>query len=105
MKRKKRHLSAEFKARIASEALKGVRSLNDIAQENDVAPSQVSQWKKELETRMVELFEGSSINKKELKKLEVKEAQMERKVGQLVLEKDFLLKKCEQLGIDVSEKL
>ena len=105
MKRKKRHLSAEFKARIASEALKGIRSLNDIAQENDVAPSQVSQWKKELETRMVELFEGSNTAKKELKKLEVKEARMERKVGQLVLEKDFLLKKCEQLGIDVSEKL
>lgn len=105
MKRKKRHLSAEFKARIASEALKGIRSVNDIAQENDVAPSQVSQWKKELESRMVELFESSNATKKELKKLEVREAQMERKVGQLVLEKDFLLKKCEQLGIDVSEKL
>ncbi|MGJ8672388.1 transposase [Rubritalea sp.] len=105
MKRKKRHLSAEFKARIASEALKGIRSVNDIAQANDVAPSQVSQWKKELESRMVKLFESSNTTKKELKKLEVKEAQMERKVGQLVLEKDFLLKKCEQLGIDVSEKL
>ena len=105
MKRKKRHLSAEFKARIASEALKGIRSVNDIAQENDVAPSQVSQWKKELESRMVELFESSNTTKKELRKLEVREAQMERKVGQLVLEKDFLLKKCEQLGIDVSEKL
>jgi transposase len=105
MKRKKRHLSAEFKARIATEALKGIRSVNDIAQENDIAPSQVSQWKKELESRMVELFESSNTTKKELKKLEVKEAQMERKVGQLVLEKDFLLKKCEQLGIDVSEKL
>ncbi|WP_347441659.1 hypothetical protein [Rubritalea sp.] len=41
----------------------------------------------------------------ELKKLEVKEAQMERKVGQLLREKGFLLKKCEQLGIDLSEKL
>lgn len=104
MKRKKRHLSAEFKARIASEALKGVRSINDIAHENEVAPSQVSQWKKELESRMVELFESSNTTQKELKKLEDKEARMERKVGQLVLEKDFLLKKCEQLGIDVSEK-
>lgn len=54
---------------------------------------------------MVELFESSNSTKKELKKLEAKEAQIERKVGQLVLEKDFLLKKCEQLGIDVSEKL
>ena len=74
MKRKKRHLSAKFKARIAIEALKGIRSVNDIAQENDVAPSQVIQWKKELESRMVELFESSNTTKKELKKLGIKEA-------------------------------
>ncbi|WP_347439635.1 hypothetical protein [Rubritalea sp.] len=40
-----------------------------------------------------------------MKHLEVKEAQMERKVGQLVRDKGFFLKKCEQLGIDPSEKL
>ncbi len=42
--------------------------MNDIAQQYEVAPSKVSQWKKELETRMVELFEGSNQVKKELKK-------------------------------------
>ncbi len=104
MKRRKRHLSAEFKATVASEALKGVRSVNDIAQQYEVAPSQVSQWKKELETRMVEIFESSNQTKKELKKMAANEARIERKVGQLVLEKDFLLKKCEQLGIDVNVK-
>ena len=102
MKRKKRHLSVEFKARIASEALKEIRSVNNIAQQNDVAPSQVSQWEKELETRIVEIFESSNTIKKELKTHQANEAKMERKVGQLVLEKDFLLKKCAQLGIDVS---
>ena len=105
MRRKKRHLSAEFKARVATEALKGNRSVNDIAQEYEIAPSQVSQWKKELETRVSEIFEGSNTIKKELKTMEKREAKMERKVGQLLLEKDFLLEKCEQLGIDVSEKL
>ena len=104
MKRKRRHLSAEFKAIVATEALKNTSSVNEIAQKYDVAPTQVSQWKKELESRMVELFEGSNESKNQLKKMEKKEAQMERKVGQLVLEKDFLLKKCEQLGIDVNEK-
>lgn len=104
MKRKRRHLSAEFKALVATEALKNVHSVNELAQKHDIAPAQVSQWKKELESRMVELFEGSNESKKQLKKMEKREAQMERKVGQLVLEKDFLLKKCEQLGIDVNEK-
>ncbi|WP_347441810.1 hypothetical protein [Rubritalea sp.] len=39
MKRKKRHLRAEFKARISTETLKGIHSVNDIAQENAVVPS------------------------------------------------------------------
>ena len=40
----------------------------------------------------------------QLKKMAANEARIERKVGQLVLDKDFLLKKCEQLGIDVNVK-
>ena len=44
MKRKRRTHSPEFKARIAMEALKGIK------------PVQVSQWKKELQDRMSELF-------------------------------------------------
>jgi transposase len=52
MKRKRRHLTAEFKARVAAEALKGEKSILQIAQENDIAPTQVSTWKKELEDHM-----------------------------------------------------
>ena len=39
MKRKRRHLTPEFKARVALEALKGIRTINDIAEENDLAAS------------------------------------------------------------------
>jgi len=104
MKRKRRHLSAEFKSRVALEALKGVRTINEIAKENDVAPGQVSAWKKELETRVDEVFEGKGDAAHELAKKERREAKLERKVGQLVIEKEFLEKKCEQLGIDLSER-
>ena len=57
MKRKRRHLTAEFKARVAAEALKGEKSILQIAQENDIAPTQVSTWKKELEDHMPSIFE------------------------------------------------
>ncbi|XMO73509.1 transposase [Roseibacillus persicicus] len=107
MKRKRRHLSAEFKARVAKEALREEKSIQDIAQENEIAPSQVSAWKKELEERMGELFERKNgVNetaKREEKRAERAE-RLERKVGQLVIEKEFLEKKCEQLGIDLSER-
>lgn len=104
MKRKRRHLSAEFKARVALEALKGIRTVNDIAQENDVAPTQVSAWKKELEGRLPEVFEGKGEAARELAKKERREVKLERKVGQLVIEKEFLEKKCEELGLDLSER-
>ena len=104
MKRKRRHLSAEFKARVALEALKGIRTINDIAQENDIAPTQVSAWKKELEGRLPEVFEGKGVAARQLAGKEAREGKLERKIGQLVIEKEFLEKKCGELGVDLSEK-
>jgi len=104
IKRKRRHLTAEFKARVALEALKGIRTINEIAQDNDVAPAQVSTWKKELEGRIDEIFEGKGEAARELARKEAREIKLERKVGQLVIEKEFLEKKCEQLGVDLSER-
>ena len=48
MKRKRRHLTAEFKARVALEAIKGEKTAAEIARENDIAPAQISEWKKQL---------------------------------------------------------
>jgi transposase-like protein len=84
MKRKRRHLAAEFKARVAAEALKGEKTIQQIAQENDIAPTQVSTWKKDLEDHMP--------------------SHLERKIGQLLIEKEFLEKKDDQLGFDLSER-
>ena len=104
MKRKRRHLSAEFKARIAKEALQETKPIHEIAKENDIAPSQVSAWKKELEERISEIFERKNAASEAAKKNEKQAARLERKVGQLVIEKEFLEKKCEQLGVDLSER-
>jgi transposase len=104
MKRKRRHLTAEFKARIALEAIKGEKTAAEIARENDIAPAQISEWKKQLEERLGEVFQSKGERSKELQSQERKEARLERKIGQLVIEKDFLVKKCKQLGIDPTEK-
>ncbi|MDA7643620.1 MAG: transposase [Verrucomicrobiaceae bacterium] len=66
MKRKRRHLTPEFKARIAIGALQGVKTINEIAQANELAPTQVSQWKKELEGRVPEIFTGENHAKSDL---------------------------------------
>ena len=66
------------------EALRGIRTINEIAQENELAPTQVSQWKKELESRVSEIFASKNEAKNELALKERKEQRLERKVGQLV---------------------
>jgi transposase len=46
MNQKRRHLSAEFKARVAIEALKDENTIQQIAKEYEIAPTQVSAWLK-----------------------------------------------------------
>ena len=55
--RKRRRLSAEFKARVARDAMANQKTIQQIAKDNDIAPTQVSAWKKELESRISEIFE------------------------------------------------
>ena len=102
MKRKRRHLTAGCKARIALEAIKGEKTPAEIARENDIAPAQISEWKKQLEDRPGEVFQSKGERSRELQAQERKEARLEQKIGQLVVEKDFLLKKCQQMGIDAT---
>lgn len=97
-KRKRRHLSAEFKARVAKESLQEIKTIQQIAKDNDIAPSQVSTWKKELEERMATIFERSNAVKEQAAKDERKAARLERKVGQLVIEKEFLEKSASSWG-------
>lgn len=104
MKRKRRHLTAEFKARVALEALKEEKTIQQIAIDEDIAPTQVSTWKKELQERIGELFERKNAASDNARKTEQQTARLERKVGQLVIEKEFLEKKCVQLGVDLSER-
>lgn len=85
--------TAIFKQKIAIEALKGDRTINEIAKEYGVHPVQVSQWKKEMIDGAEVLF---GKRKKKDGTNEAEKAALERKVGQLTIEIDWLKKK---LGI------
>jgi transposase len=100
MKNKRRVHSPEFKARIALEALKGLKPVHEIAADNEIHPVQVSQWKKELQERMSELFERKNARSDETEKHQKHIERLEQKVGQVVVERDWLKKKCKELGID-----
>ena len=99
-KGQRRKHSAEFKARIALEALKGIKTVSQIAAENDLHPVQVTQWKTQMLEAAPAAFERGSGKNAEQKHQEHKEEKLERKIGQLVVEVDWLKKKCRELGID-----
>ena len=102
--RKRRHLSAEFKARVARDAMANQKTIQQIAKDNDIAPTQVSAWKKELESRISEIFERKNASNEAAVNFERKSARLEGKIEQLLIEKEFLEGKCNELGIDTSEK-
>ena len=99
-KNQRRTLSAQFKFRVALEALKGLRSINEIAADHQVHPSQVTTWKKELSEGGSALFERKNARDTERQEQEMRTAELERTLGRVVVEKEFLVKKCKQLGIE-----
>jgi transposase-like protein len=55
--KKRKIFSGEFKAKVALEAIRGLKTVNEIAQDFGVHPTQVGQWKKELQDQAAGLFE------------------------------------------------
>jgi transposase-like protein len=90
---KRRTLSPEFKKKVAIEALREHRTINEIASEHQLHPVQVSKWKKELINGAVTIFEDPRKKKGELKNWEKQEAILQQKIGQLIVEIDWIKKK------------
>ena len=96
----RRRFSPEFKARVGIEAARGVKTVNEIAEENELHPVQVSQWKKELPDGAHTVFGNPNRDsKREAEAAEKREARLERKVGQLTIELEWLQKKSKELGL------
>jgi transposase len=55
--RKRKNFSSQFKAKVALEAIRGVKTVTEIAQEFGVHPTQVGQWKKVLQEQASGIFD------------------------------------------------
>jgi len=85
-RRPRRNHSPAFKAKVALEAVKGDKTIAEIAQKCDVHPNQVTEWRRQLLDRAVDVFGGPSAPAGPAVDLKVLHA----KIGQLTLENDFL---------------
>jgi transposase-like protein len=99
MKGKRRRHEPEFKARVALEAIKGVKTIQQIAKEYDVHPVQVSEWKKTMLAGAALAFSGEKPAGLGEEQLERERTRLHSKIGELSIQVDFLKKKCRQLGL------
>ncbi len=85
-RRKRRNHSSAFKAKVALSAMKGDRTIAEIAQQYEVHPNQVADWKRQLLENATAVFDGKGAAGKVEPDLRVLHA----KIGQQALEIDFL---------------
>jgi transposase len=98
MKAKRRRHDPEFKARVALEALKGIKTIQEIARDFEIHPVQVSEWKRKMLDGAAGVF-GPGQAKKTGEEFEKERDKLHSKIGQLSVEVDFLRKKSKQLGL------
>ena len=85
----------KFKAKVALEAIRGDKSIQELAQQYEVHPNQITLWKKQLSEGAEDLFERSNKKKQDLSSTELKESELYKNIGQLQVENQFLKKKEE----------
>jgi len=86
MRMTRRNHAAGFKAKVALVAVKGDKTLAELAEQFDVHPNQISEWKQQLLEHAPEVFSSGQKSRPAMPDLKVLHA----KIGSLTLENDFL---------------
>ena len=84
----RRRFTGEFKARVALEALRGDKSVQEIAAKHKVHPNQVSTWKRQAIDGLSDVFSNGADRAHQDHETEVRD--LHAKIGQLTVERDFL---------------
>ena len=92
MATQRKQYSADFKARVALEALKGHKTMNELVGMYGVHPTQIIKWKNHLQSELPQIF--SNRREKREQDQEALTAQLYQQIGQLKVEVDWLKKKA-----------
>ena len=88
-RRKRRNHSSAFKAKVALAAVKGEHTLAELAEQFDVHPNQIQNWKRRLVEGAEDVF---GANAEQVRHNEQEVEKLHAKIGQLSMENDFLSK-------------
>lgn len=87
MKRSRRNHSPAFKAKVALQAIRGDKTLSELAQQHQVHANQIASWKQQLLERAAELFANGH---SQVEQSEHRVQELHAKIGELTMERDFL---------------
>jgi len=100
---KRKQYEAAFKARVALEAVKGEKTISQVASEYGVHPNQVRQWKEHLLRVLPGIF--SDRRKRTEEERDELEAELYQQIGQLKVENDWLKKKISAASVEEKRRL
>jgi putative transposase len=95
MENKRRKFNGSFKAKVALAAVKGDRTMAELASDFGVHPTQITKWKRQLLEGLPGIF--SEARRKDLQQQQVLIDRLYQQIGQLKVELDWLKKKS---GLD-----
>jgi transposase-like protein len=96
MSRTRKKFSNEFKAKVVMEALKGYKSLNELAREYQVHPNAIGNWKKEVLESLPEIFNNKRGPKTEANSELID--QLYKQIGKQQVELEWLKKKINTIS-------
>ena len=91
MTKKRKRYSAQFKFQVALEAIKGLKTVNQLASEHELHPNQVSQWKRQLLEEGATIFDNGTAQQQQ-RDMAQTEAELYEQIGRLKMEVEWLKK-------------
>lgn len=99
MVNKRKQYSAEFKAKVALEAVRGEKTVSELASQYEIHPTMINNWKRQLLEGASGVFEKGTEASQADESQQGQIDELYRQIGQLKVERDFLASKSAKLGL------
>jgi transposase-like protein len=99
MSKKRKQYSAQFKSKVALEAVRGEKTVAELAAQYELHPTVINNWKRQLIERTSEIFERDTQQHRVDSDSQTQIDELYRQIGQLKVERDFLASRSVRLGL------